>query len=111
MPQPSHLKQIPYSRGVITAEHPVLAAREIGEFVVVVYDYMRFPQGQPARNLYAYSAASRRLAWRADDIGAGATDAYTNILSERPLVVGNFAGYNCTIDLGTGKVLSTAFTK
>src|SRR5690606_14448686 len=103
MQQQSDPTQIPYSRGTIAAEYPVLESREIDGFVVVVYDYMAFPQGRPARNLFAYSVSSGQLAWRADAIGAGTTDAYTNILSERPLTVGNFAGYTCTIELGTGK--------
>ena len=103
--------QIPYSRGSIAAEYPVLESREIGDFVVVVYDYMAFAERQPARNLFAYSALSGQFAWRAGDIGFGATDAYTNILSASPLTVGNFAGYACTIDLDTGKVLTTTFTK
>ena len=111
MPQPSNPTTIRHSRGSVRAEYPVLETREIGEFLVVVYDYMAFPRGQPARNLFAYSTASGRLAWRADDIGMGSTDAYTNILSEHPLVVGNFASYNCTVDLRTGRVVSKAFTK
>jgi len=103
--------QIRYSRGVVYAEHPVLDAREIGPFVVVVYDYIAFPRGEPARNLFAYAVESGQLAWRAEDIRAGATDGYTSIISEEPLVVGNFAGFDCTIDLSTGKVLTRVFTK
>jgi len=97
--------------GSVPAEYPVLESREIGGLVVVVYDYMAFPQGQPARNLFAYSASTGQLVWRAEDIGAGNTDAYTNILSELPLVVGNFAGYACTVELSSGKVVAKAFTK
>ena len=103
--------QIQYSRGVIRAQHPVLEAREIGPYVVVVYDYMAFPRGEPSRNLFAYAAESGHLAWRAEDIRAGATDGYTSIISEEPLVVGNFACFDCTIDLSTGKVLAKVFTK
>ena len=111
MQHQSDSTQILSSRGAIAAEYPVLESREIDGFVVVIYDHMAFPQGDPARNLFAYSASSGQLAWRANGIGAGATDAYTNILSERPLTIGNFAGYSCIIELGTGEVLVTAFTK
>lgn len=41
----------------------------------------------------------------------GATDAFTNIISELPLQVGNFAGFEVSIDLNTGKVTNTKFTK
>jgi hypothetical protein len=103
--------QIQYSGGAVPALHPVLEAREIGPLVVVVYDYMAFPRGAPSRNLFAYSTKSGQLVWRAEDIGAGATDGYTNIISEQPLVVGNFACFNCEIDLNSGKVLTKVFTK
>jgi hypothetical protein len=41
----------------------------------------------------------------------GSTDAYTNIISEMPLIVGNFAGFACTIDIATGQVIAEEFTK
>ena len=79
--------------------------------LLVIYDYMSFPRLEPARNLFAYSARTEVELWRAQDIGFGQLDAYTNIISEAPLVVGNFAGYNCEIDAATGQVIDTAFTK
>lgn len=103
--------QILYSRGVIYAERPVLEAREVGQIVVVVYDYMAFPQEEPARNLFGYSVESGQFAWRVEGIGASAADGYTNIISEQPLVAGNFAGYDCQIELCSGKVVAKAFTK
>lgn len=96
--------------GQIETAHPVLDARQIGSVVVVLYDYMEFPAEDPAKNLFAY-ALNGQLLWRAEDIGQGQTDGYTNIISEEPLVVGNFAGFNCRIDLETGHVLSKEFTK
>ena len=92
------------------AEYPVLAAHLVGERVIVVYDYMAFPKNEPARNLFCYDSAGTRL-WRAQDIGMGATDGYTNVTSEVPLWVGNFSGFNCRIDEQTGDVLEKSFTK
>lgn len=103
--------KIIHSRGSIHALFPVLDAHEIGNVIVVVYDYMAFPSNEPAKNLFAYSGISGSELWRGEDIGAGATDGYTYIMSESPLVVGNFAGFDCTIDIKTGKIISTAFTK
>ncbi len=96
--------------GALEAEYPVLEASYIGERVVVVYDYMVFPKADPARNLFAYSSEGILL-WRAEDIGQGATDAYTNVLSEQPLRVGNFAGFSVQIEETTGRVISKIFTK
>jgi hypothetical protein len=103
--------QIAHSRGVIPVAHDVLDAREIGDIVVAIFDYMAFPQGVPARNLFAYSGRTGALLWRADDIGMGSTDAYTRVISESPLIVGNFAGVACTIDVANGHVVSEETTK
>ena len=102
--------KIQFKNGFITALHGVLEAREIEGKIVVIYDYMEFAKGRPARNMFAYNKAGLQL-WRAEDIRMGATDAYTIICSEYPFKVGNFAGFNVLIDLNTGKVLDMIFTK
>lgn len=94
----------------IRAAHPVLEAHLVEGRVLVVYDYMAFARDAPARNLYCYDMAGEEL-WRADDIGMGPTDAYTNVVRKEPLWVGNFAGFDCLIDLATGKVSEKRFTK
>lgn len=102
--------EIVCSGGRIKAPYPIFEAREIDGSVLVLYDYMAFPRGEPARNLFAYDLSGNPI-WRAEDIGFGTTDAYTNIISETPLVVGNFAGFTCVIDTQTGKIIETTFTK
>ena len=101
---------VKHSGGVLRVSYPVLEAREIDGIVVVVHDYMAFPKGSPARNLFAYSPDGT-LRWRAEDLGQGSVDAYTNIISEQPLVVGNFSGFNCTLSAAEGRVLATEFVK
>lgn len=98
------------SAGRFKARWEVLEAVEDGGKVFVIYDYMAFPRGEPARNLFAYDLKGKEL-WRAGDIGAGATDAFTQFAGESPARVSNFAGYECEIDLETGKVLGTRWTK
>ena len=102
--------EIPYSKGRIKAPYPVFEAHEVAGRVLVSYDYMAFPRGEPSRNLFAYELDGNQL-WRAEGVGFGATDGYTNIISESPLVVGNFACFDCTIDINTGKVIDKTFTK
>jgi hypothetical protein len=86
-------------------------AIQIGERVLVIHDYMAFPENQPAPNLVAYNTSGERL-WTAQNLTTGsATDAYTEFMSEYPLWVGNFEGFNCRIDLETGKLLKSIFTK
>jgi hypothetical protein len=102
--------RIEHSGGALEGTYPIIEAAEIHGLIIVVYDYMAFPPSSPARNLFAYKPTGEKV-WRAQGIGAGSTDAYTNILSETPLVVGNFSGANCTIDVQSGAVLHTLFTK
>lgn len=91
-------------------KYPVLSASLINDHVLVIYDWMAFEGKSPARNLFCYVRTGSFL-WRASDIGRGAADAYTNITSENPLWVSNFAGFNCRIDEASGKVLDADFTK
>lgn len=102
--------KIKFKSGSVKAKYPVIDACEINGQILVVYDYMSFPKNSPARNLFAYDADGNEL-WRAEDIGLGGTDAYTNVISESRLTVGNFAGYSVTIESNTGQVLSKVFTK
>ena len=94
----------------IKSEYPVLRASLVGDRVLVIYDWMAFPRKEPARNLFCYDKSGAFL-WRAPDIGFGAVDVYTNIQSEDPLWVGNFACVNCRINAVTGEVEEQVFTK
>jgi hypothetical protein len=89
---------------------PVLEAVLIGSRVLVTYDWMSFPRDRAARNLFCYDKSGAEI-WRAEDIGMGATDAYTGITSELPLWAQNFVGVACRIDEATGVVLEQTFTK
>jgi hypothetical protein len=91
--------------------YPVLDAALVeGRRVVVIYDYMNFDSGRPARNLFCYDTSGNVL-WRAADIGMGPTDAYTKVVETVPLRVGNFAGYLVTLNSTNGDVDSKVFTK
>jgi hypothetical protein len=85
-------------------------ALKLEDRVIVIHDYMAYPLNKAAPNLVAYSLTDELL-WVAENPGKGATDAYTNFISESPLIVGNFAGFNCTIETITGRLLHAEFTK
>jgi hypothetical protein len=89
---------------------PILDAHRIGDRIIVVFDYMSFPQHKQARNLMAFDLQKTHL-WTAEHPTNETTDTYVHILSEEPLRVSNFASLNCHIDLETGKVLDAKFTK
>ena len=89
---------------------PILNWRKIGHIYVVIFDYMTFPKAKPARNMIAFTEDGKEI-WRTEAYTKLATDGWVNFISIEPLIVGNFSGYNATIDLGTGVVLATEFTK
>jgi len=91
-------------------DKPVLEARLIRGVVVAVFDDSAFPRGRPARNLSAF-ASDRSLLWTAANPTDGDADAYVEILSESPLRVANFAGFVCTIDPLSGRILRSQFSK
>ena len=94
----------------IKGAYPVLHAHLVGERVIVIYDWMAFPRGEPARNLFCYDKTGTLL-WRAPDIGFGAVDAYTNVISEAPLWIHNFSCVSCRVNEASGEVVEQVFTK
>ena len=89
----------------------VKEAVRVGDRVLVIHDYMAYPLQQPAPNLVAYTTGGERI-WTAQNLTQSSpTDAYTNFISEDPLWVGNFEGFNCRIDPQTGRLLESVFTK
>jgi hypothetical protein len=104
-------KTVEWEGGRLTFSIPVQEAAQIGERIVVIHDYTAYPRGRAAPNLVAYSLAGEQL-WVAENLGIlGSSDAYVGFLSEEPLWVYNFAGYQCRIDPETGRLLEREFTK
>jgi hypothetical protein len=90
-------------------EHEVLEKRELGDTILVVYDYMDYPQKGPIKNLVAYDREGK-IKWVADSPG-NPTSAYCAISSVDPLVVNSFCSHACTIDKITGKIIGKQFFK
>ena len=77
----------------------------------MVYDYMAYPKNRPALNLVALDSEAN-LIWTVGDTPIDSPAAsYTCIESTTPLIVGNFAGFHCTIDPQCGDLLESRFTK
>lgn len=88
----------------------ILQARRIGDRVMIIFDYMAFPNGRPAPNLVAYDLHQKEL-WTAENPDGGGADAYVNFISESPFKAWNFSCFICTLDEATGKLVSKEFTK
>jgi hypothetical protein len=110
--------QIQYSNDTLTIDgrthvldRRILDAASYGERVFVVFDYMAYPAHRPARNLVALDRNAGLLWTVADNPADTPAAGYTCIDSVSPLLVGNFAGYQCTIDAVSGALLKSQFTK
>jgi len=102
--------KVKWEGGGFTVRVKPIEAIHLGGQIVVVHDYMAYPRGEAAPNLVTYSLTGEQI-WVAENPGSSATNAYVEFISESPLIVGNFAGINCTIDPFTGKILHARITK
>ena len=72
---------------------------------------MAYDRAKPAPNFVAYSLSGEHL-WTAQNLTQNSpTDAYVEFISEEPLWVGNFDGFDCGIDPETGRLIESVFTK
>jgi hypothetical protein len=90
--------------------YPVAQAVLAGEQVLILYDPMAGPRHRQFQNLEAFTLDGVRL-WTAEHPTSTAADVYVSITSVSPLRAGSFAGYDCTLDVESGRLLQAAFTK
>ena len=92
------------------APYPISGVRRVGDTVVLLYDHMSGPRHHQFRNLECFTLDGRRL-WTAEHATTETADSYVESLNEDGLVARSFAGYVCTLDPATGRLLSKRFTK
>jgi hypothetical protein len=86
----------------------------IGDLVVVVVGYLDGEKHTPFANVVLLNSAGRIL-WQIEEF-KGVTDRsgyYTNVWLDDNgrLMAGNFLGFDCVIDIETGKILESKFTR
>lgn len=85
-------------------EFKVLQTLQFEDKLLVIYD----PNG-PIRNLYAYDAEGERL-WIAEN--RVPQDAYTSVAAYGEILLATtWECFCCTLDLATGKVISSEWTR
>ena len=95
---------------VVTA-YPVIDAVDLGERVVVLYDPDADPRSWGTfRNLVGLDR-SGSTSWIADTAETTTGDHWTKIASAVPLRAHAWAGYLCTLDPSTGRIVDRVFTK
>lgn len=90
----------------------VAQAMIVGNRILVVYDSMDGPKHRQFQNLEAYSLEGARL-WSAEHPNNETASSYVGLEFDSGTQVRafNFAGYDCQIDLATGKLLKAYFAK
>jgi hypothetical protein len=88
----------------------ILDACQIGDKVIVIFDYMSYSRRTQAKNMMAFDLQKKEL-WTAEHPTDKQTDTYIKFLSEEPLRACNFASFDCRIDPATGRLLHAEFTK
>ena len=96
--------------GTWDAGYPIRHAREADGRVYLILDYMAFPRWRQAQNLRAFTIEGHSL-WTAQHPTNETADCYVDFVDKPGLVVSNFAGYECAIDPGSGKLVEARFTK
>jgi len=92
-------------------EYLIQDAVLIKDRVIILYDASAAPSpyGQ-FNNLVAYDLNGNKL-WTAEHPTNDSSDHYTAISKSAPLTVNNWQGFECAIDLASGKIIHKAFTK
>lgn len=90
-------------------EFKVLETLQFGSILLVLYDWMVFPDANAINNLYAYDLESKRL-WIAQARRPG--DFFTGFVGDGEFLrVATWDCSCCTIDLSTGGIIDSVFTK
>lgn len=106
-----------------TTEKPVIDGVIKKDIVLLIFDYQQYPDNKVARNLEGYTLDGDRL-WVAENPVDTPNEAYAEFIvadsessdagneSSGDLVeVGDLAGFHCSIDINTGKLVNVVYTK
>ena len=107
-------KRIEINGVTIELPYSILDAEKFEQNILVIFDYMEFNQSSIARNLQCLSQDGSVI-WLAENPTTQSCDAYVNFsgfdLVNNFVIANNFAGFKCYIELTTGKLLKSEFTK
>ena len=104
-------KTVRVNGSVWVAEYPVKDFAVLADKVILIYDYMSMPKGWgQIKNMKAFNFIGKLL-WTAQHPTNQYNDCYINFASKEPLMVNNFAGFECRVNPADGVVLEATFTK
>ncbi|MET4074609.1 hypothetical protein [Hymenobacter sp. UYCo722] len=90
-------------------EFNVLKTLQFGGLLLVLYDWMAFPNATTINNLYAYNLEGERL-WIAEAKYPG--DFFVGVAENNgQLIATTWSCFSCLVDPETGKTIKATFTK
>jgi hypothetical protein len=96
---------------IVPMPHEIRDAFALGDKVIVFLDPdADLGSSGKYSNLVAVDSGGR-LVWRAELPTERDSDVFTRIVSREPLVADSFSSFECEIDPGNGRLLSTRFFK
>src|SRR5881409_3852374 len=90
------------------SRYPILEATRVDDCICLILDYSALWWWKQADNLRGFTPDGKLL-WIAEH--PAPLDCYTGFLDTTSVLAYNFAGYQCLIDLASGKVIRMFFTK
>ena len=90
-------------------EFIVFETQRFGDLLLVIYDWIEFPDSKAVRNLYAYDLEGG-IIWIGQARRPG--DFFTGFVGDGKLLrVATWDCFCCTIDPKTGDIIDSIFTK
>ena len=98
------------------AGKPIVDAMHRNGVVLLIFDYMQYPENKVARNLEGFTEAGDQL-WVAENPTDTPNEAYTEFLPDDDMqtgeidtvTVGDLAGFSCSIDITNGKLINVVY--
>ncbi|MGD8567922.1 MAG: hypothetical protein PVJ39_07530 [Gammaproteobacteria bacterium] len=99
-----------------TTEKPIIDGVIKNDIVLLIFDYQQYPDNKVARNLEGYTLDGERL-WIAENPVDTPNEAYAEFIvadnesTGNTIEVGDLAGFHCSIDITSGKLVNIIYTK
>lgn len=98
------------------AGKPIVDATHRNGVVLLIFDYVQYPENKVARNLEGFTETGERL-WVAENPTDTPNEAYTEFLPDddmqagevNTVTVGDLAGFSCSIDIANGKLINVVY--
>ena len=116
-------KRVSFKNNTVTIEDhswqaskPIVDAMCRNGVVLLIFDYLEYPENKVARNLEGYNEEGEHL-WIAENPTDTPNEAYTEFLPDdemqpggaNTVQVGDIAGFNCSIDITNGKLINVVY--